>query len=185
VERALEVVVYGPLGAALFARDAMPSFVKMFVARGRSALDQQVHQARTVGQFAVKFGGPAVQQRVEEGVAAARAHAESTVASLAIGGPRPASSSAPRRNGDRPSPAATDDAAAPVRRTTTVATPSPATDSPSVSELAIPDYDELSASQVVQRLEGLSRSDLKAARDYETAHRGRRTILGKIAQLRA
>ena len=47
----------------------------------------------------------------------------------------------------------------------------------------IPDYDELSASQVVERLEGLDRESLDAIRAYETEHRGRNTILGKIAQL--
>jgi hypothetical protein len=49
--------------------------------------------------------------------------------------------------------------------------------------LPIPDYDELSASQVVERLDGLDRESLDAIRRYETAHRGRNTILGKIAQL--
>ena len=49
--------------------------------------------------------------------------------------------------------------------------------------LAITDYDELSASQVVDRLEGLPRHELEAIRDYERAHRARNTILGKIEQL--
>jgi hypothetical protein len=54
---------------------------------------------------------------------------------------------------------------------------------PDVGSLAIPDYDELSASQVVERLEGLDDESLDAIRRYEAAHRGRNTILGKIAQL--
>jgi hypothetical protein len=41
----------------------------------------------------------------------------------------------------------------------------------------------LSASQVVERLEGLDDESLDAIRRYESAHRGRNTILGKIAQL--
>jgi hypothetical protein len=49
--------------------------------------------------------------------------------------------------------------------------------------LAIPDYDALSASQVVDRLEGLSRSELGAIRDFEASHRARNTVLGKIEQL--
>ena len=57
------------------------------------------------------------------------------------------------------------------------------TEVPSAETLPIPDYDELSASQVVERLEGLDRESLDAIRRYETAHRGRNTILGKIAQL--
>ena len=54
---------------------------------------------------------------------------------------------------------------------------------PSSDALPIPDYDELSASQVVERLEGLDRESLDAVRRYESEHRGRNTILGKIAQL--
>ena len=56
-------------------------------------------------------------------------------------------------------------------------------DVPAAEALPIPDYDELSASQVVERLDGLDRESLDAIRRYETDHRGRNTILGKIAQL--
>ncbi len=52
-----------------------------------------------------------------------------------------------------------------------------------VETLPIRDYDELSASHVVERLEGLAPADLVAVREYEQQHRGRRTILGKIEQL--
>jgi hypothetical protein len=54
---------------------------------------------------------------------------------------------------------------------------------PPPDDLAIPGYDALSASQVVQRLDGLAAGELEAVREYETATRGRRTILSKIAQL--
>lgn len=49
--------------------------------------------------------------------------------------------------------------------------------------LAIPDYDSLSASQVVPRLAGLTTDELEAVRLYEASHRARRTILGRVAQL--
>jgi hypothetical protein len=52
-------------------------------------------------------------------------------------------------------------------------------------ELAIPDYDSLSASQVLPRLSGLSPSELEAVRAHEATHRGRKTILSKVAQLQA
>jgi hypothetical protein len=50
-------------------------------------------------------------------------------------------------------------------------------------ELAIPGYDSLAASQVVTRLDGLTADELEAVRRYELAHRGRQTVLGKVAQL--
>jgi hypothetical protein len=49
--------------------------------------------------------------------------------------------------------------------------------------LAIPGYDSLSASQVVQRLAGLAADELEAVRTYEAATRGRRTILARVSQL--
>ena len=54
---------------------------------------------------------------------------------------------------------------------------------PDAETLPISAYDALSASQVVEHLDGLGRAELDAIRDYETAHRGRRTILGRIEQL--
>lgn len=63
--------------------------------------------------------------------------------------------------------------------------PSPDPEGPSASELAIPDYDLLAASQVVKRLDGLSADELEAVRVYEAATRDRRTILHKIARLQA
>ena len=56
---------------------------------------------------------------------------------------------------------------------------------PSSGDLAIPGYDSLSASQVVQRLAGLSKDELEAVGAYESAHRARRTILTRVNQLKA
>jgi hypothetical protein len=59
----------------------------------------------------------------------------------------------------------------------------PMPEGPAVDELAIPDYDSLSASQVVTRLPGLAPAELEGVRAYEVAHRGRKTILNKVSQL--
>ncbi len=56
-------------------------------------------------------------------------------------------------------------------------------DSNAAALLAIPDYDSLAASQVVPRLAGLEPDELEAVRQYEAAHRARRTILSRVAQL--
>ena len=65
------------------------------------------------------------------------------------------------------------------------ATAEPAEPGPDVADLAITDYDSLSASQVVTRLPGLTLDELEAVRAYEAAHRGRKTILNKVAQLQS
>lgn len=56
---------------------------------------------------------------------------------------------------------------------------------PAVESLAIPAYDTLAASQVVQRLSSLEPDELEAVRRYEIGTRGRRTILHRVAQLNA
>lgn len=90
----------------------------------------------------------------------------------------------------KPKPAKTAKTPAAKASTTTgaaVAAPvvaAPVTDLPvAVGSLAIPDYDGLSASHVVNRLAGLSAVELEALRRYEAANRGRKTILSKVAQL--
>jgi hypothetical protein len=65
--------------------------------------------------------------------------------------------------------------------------PAPATRSrataAAAATLPINNYDTLSASQIVPRLAGLSPEELAHVAAYENAHRRRRTILGRIAQL--
>ena len=56
---------------------------------------------------------------------------------------------------------------------------------PVAESLAIPGYDTLAASQVVQRLSSLRPDELEAIRRYELSTRGRRTILHRVAQLAA
>jgi hypothetical protein len=55
---------------------------------------------------------------------------------------------------------------------------------PARHALVIPDYDSLAASQIVARLGSLTPDERDDVERYERAHRGRRTVLGKLAQLR-
>ena len=193
-ERALDLLVYAPVGVALYLRDTVPTFVNLFVSRGRAELGQrrqqaqdQVAQAKALGEFAVNFGGPKVREHVEKGIALARKGAESVLGGAADEGGVPdavdgvTSSSAPLP----PDPVAANSIAAsePVGEPTTTTTTTTAAPAPAATTLVIPDYDELSASQVVERLDGLPASELDAVRAYEEAHRAWRTILYKIEQL--
>jgi len=194
-ERALDLLVYAPVGVALYLRDTVPTFVNLFVSRGKAELGQrrqqaqdQVAQAKAMGEFAVNFGGPKVREHVEKGIALARKGAESVLGGTGdeSGAPDAAEdvpSPAPAPRPDRAaanSRAASRPAGKSTHTSTTTKTAAPA---PAATTLVIPDYDELSASQVVERLDGLPASDLDAVRAYEEAHRARRTILYKIEQL--
>lgn len=193
-EKAKELFVYGPIGFALYVRDTAPSFLRLFVARGRSEFDQrkrsvegQVDQARTMGEAVAATSAPQVLKIVSDGLSAFRGAAEEALGALGVraddltnGSARP---DGPDAGTEAPSPVAV--VPDPPDRTSPAPREQPARPAPSAGapHLAIPDYDELSASQVVDRLEGLRPDELGAIRDYETAHRGRNTILGKIEQL--
>jgi hypothetical protein len=193
-ERALDLLVYAPVGVALYLRDTVPTFVNLFVSRGRSELGQrrqqaqnQVAQAKAMGEFAVNFGGPKVREHVEKGIALARKGAESVLSGGADEGgvPHAADEAPSPAPAPRPDRAAANSRAAskPAGESTATATATTAAPAPAATTLVIPDYDELSASQVVERLDGLPESELDAVRAYEEAHRARRTILYKIEQL--
>lgn len=155
VEQAVDLALYAPLGFALEAKRLLPTFV----ARGR----QQIQMAKVVGKFAVTQGEKEAKVRLGK----AQEQAEAILAEFGLRAPAEGT----------PSPS-TPAAAAPAPTT-----PAPARSSAASADLAIADYDSLAASQVIPRLEGLEASELEAVRHYETTHRGRKTILGKIAQL--
>lgn len=171
-EKAKELLVYGPIGLALFMRDSAPQFMRMFVARGRTELQQrsksmgsQIDQVRALGENVTADGGPEVLKLLTTGIAALREKAEEALTALGV---TPTESPAPTL----PRVAYTPDAPS-----------APSATASASGELAIPGYDDLSASQVVDHLDELPAQDLAAIRVYEAAHRARNTILGKIEQL--
>jgi len=124
---------------------------------------QQVVMARMFGKFAIENEAPKQIAGLQKQVQKVADQFTARVAPAKPSGNGPAA------------PAAATQTSAPV-----VSSPA---HGPGAAELAITDYDSLSASQVVPRLEGLSDAELASVREYEAAHRGRKTILSKIAQL--
>jgi hypothetical protein len=179
MERAKELFVYGPIGLAMYVRDTAPSFLKVFVARGRAEVEQrrrsvgdQLNQVRDLGETATGGGAPTVLRIVTDGFARVRETAEGALGSLGTRGP----DDAPRAGAGTATPSAGEGAGAPSPAR-------PDRTGRADAHLAIPDYDDLSASQVVDRLDGLGTTELAEIRDHEVTHRARATILGKIEQL--
>jgi len=181
-DQALDLVVYAPIGLALLARDLGTAALADLAKRGRSEVDQaqkqlgnQITQYRFVGQYAV-------DQELRPRVAPLLGQLRSVVERLGAVNPRRsdtfAPSGPPPTNGRQPAGAAQAPAPNPPAPTTDFAAERAA-----AAALAIPDYDELSASQVVERLAGLTPSELAAVADYEQARRRRKTILSRIEQL--
>jgi len=168
-EQLLDLFVYAPLGLAMEAADLLPKLAD----KGRQRMGGKVTVARMVGELAVRQGQRRAEklfERMREQQRDARTARPAPAASAPANGHGrgpDAASATGFRSGPPPTPAET--------------RPAPSAD---VSELAIPGYDTLSASQVVPRLEGLLPEELDAVRLYEEAHRARKTVLTRIDQLR-
>ena len=126
------------------------------IGKGRDRVEQEISNARVAGEYLVGR----VQRRLA-------AQFESV---LRRGDD--ARTETPASPGPMPPPAAPP----PVR-------PAPSAADAATLGAALADYDTLSASQVVRRLEGLGPEELRAVQRYESATRHRRTILNRASQL--
>ena len=127
------------------------------VAKGRARIELQLRNAHFLGRFVVDHGRRDLDRR------------------MGRPGPAPAPAAAP----DEPSVPPTGEVSPVGPR----AVPPAGGFAPAPADLAIPDYDTLSASQVVRRLDGLGHKELEAVYRHEAATRGRRTIIHRAQQL--
>lgn len=162
----LQNLFYAPIGLVVGAGEFLPQLAE----RGRI----QVANARLMGQMATRMG-------TDRAIVGATRIADTVQSALVSAGlvARPVDEAVPSEQS-----APTTPASAPAL---TVVSDPPAeadvTDAPASEELAIVEYDSLAASQVVPRLAALTAAELDDIRRYELAHRARKTILGRIAQL--
>ncbi len=187
-EQLLDLLLYAPVGLLGEARSLLPELAE----KGRI----RVGNARMMGQMAVQLGQTEAERRLTQLEEHAKRSlteygllppdpeergsddgADTPVRVIGVVEPAPRPRAAPRKPAGAPVAEAPEADAAP-------GAPAPATPA-DATELAIPDYDSLAASQVVSRLAGLREPELAAVQRYELATRGRKTILGKIAQLQA
>ncbi len=182
VERLLDLAVYAPLGALVALRDDLPGHVR----QGRQAVENRVQLARFIGQLVVEQGRRELVRRLDEARRArVRPDGEEPVGPLdepvaatdpfqvepSAGEPLalvPGEAGAGGRPGAEDLQGAADDQDG---------------EAPTAGELPIADYQSLAAIHVVQRLPGLRDDELEQVRRFELAHRARRTVLAKIAQL--
>lgn len=192
VDRLLDLAVFAPLGLALAVREDLGGFAD----RGRTALTNRVFVARFVATMAFQRGRRELERRIGEHLRPSAPAATPTAPD------NPADSSAAARTDADSSAAPSEPAAAseqpPARRRTvagtsartvagttagTSARTAAGSGAGSSADLPIADYESLPAINVVQRLASLRPEEIEAVRRFEAAHRARRTVLAKIAQL--
>ena len=157
VRRALELLVFAPVGVALTVAEDLPALI----AKGRQRFEADVRNARVIGEFVVTQGQRDLINRVGKLI-----HSKPTART-----PGSPMASSPSEGSAVPPP--------PARS----AKPEPDPADGVIVDEALAGYDTLSASQVVRRLESLPLEQLRAVHRHEASHRNRRTILNRAHQL--
>jgi hypothetical protein len=187
VDVALDLLVYVPVGLAMTAAKELPKLAE----KGRARVTTQIAIARVVGELAVARGRQTLEKKLAPTPAPPHGGPSDQAATVFRPSTPPAGSQA-TVGADGPAVVPPEPGRGALEEEEdeedledgAEAGPSFADETtPGVAELAIPGYDSLSASQVVQRLAGLSGPELTDVRTYEETHRGRRTILNRIDQL--
>jgi hypothetical protein len=185
LRRTLDLCFFAPVGAAVTLAEELPELIE----KGRRRVELELGNAHVVGRFVVHKGRRDLAGRIEDilnnGVEAARAAAEAEGA--ASSATADASNASASDTAVEPvvvvEPVAPAAPAAPAAPVVPAANPAPDPLTKATVQRALADYDTLSASQVVRRLENLGQEELRAVQRYEASHRNRRTILNRASQL--
>lgn len=181
-KRAVELAVLAPFTiAARVCQVAFP-LAGQILSRGWAQagrverdLGGRVDQARFVGKFAVVAGGRQLRREADARLGGVKRLAEERFRPQVVPAPNGASDVAVA---DPPAMPATEEA---------LSARPPSQSAPEAAalraSLAIPDYDELSATQVTRRLQGLGGAELAEVRSYEASNRNRKTVLAAIDRL--
>ena len=163
LQRALDLLVFAPVGMALTVVEDLPGLI----GKGRQRFETDLQNARVLGQFVVTHGQRRLVARVGNLLQREPPVGEGDTEDAS----HPTSSN--------------DGATATLAPPTASSARKPDADPADVVivEGALAGYDTLSASQVVRRLESLGPDELRALHRHEASHRNRRTILNRAHQI--
>jgi hypothetical protein len=199
--------LFVPVGFVASVARSVPGSVDELADRGRAEvlqiverLEMQIRTARVLGQFAAPRVRHVLAERLEQQRAARAAAAptrprprpesrpESRPAPRSAPRSAPPSEAAPAAEPSPPptgAPRTTRPGPRPAGRRTPAGRPASPAETTRAGQLPIEGYDQLGASQIVARLDGLTPGELESVRTYEQSGRQRRTILTRIQQLLA
>ena len=161
LEMALDVLLYAPVGLVVTAAEEFPRLIE----KGRQRVTRRVGMAKALGQYAASQGAHEAGKAVKQAAGALTGLG-------VVPGPRPSppgggqggSGQGGRVSSSAPSLST---AASPSTASANGSGDRRAVVAPPKAGLGIPGYDALSASQVVQRLDGLAPEELQAVLEYE------------------
>ena len=190
VKKILDYFVYAPIGVISSLADSLPKAVE----NGRQVVEARGMAAKFVGKMAVDFAGSAIKSQLDD----AKENVGGKVASvlpepwgdlarfiLGIEDKQQGSSSTATTAEDESSASTTVVDVEVTDETVVPVSPTEAQEqgAPNGIEEVIPSYGTLSANQIVSKLERLSAQELRSVLEFETAHRGRKTIISRVTDL--
>ena len=182
LRRTLDVCLFAPVGLAVTVVEDLPDLV----AKGRRRVELELSNARIVGRFVVTQKQRDLSERLDD---IFRDDTERVSPADGGGGVDSVDDSdgdgggGDDSDGDGVVTAGTPTPPSPHTGPTPAPTHAPDPAAAAIVGGALADYDTLSASQVVRRLESLGPDELRAVQRYEASHRNRRTILHRASQL--
>jgi hypothetical protein len=168
LQRALDLLVFAPVGIALSVAEDLPGLI----GKGHQRIETDVQNARIVGRIVVAQGQRQLVERVSKLL-----HRAADGDGDGDGDGSEATQSTDGADGT--ADATTPPSARPAPSPKPTADPADAL----IVEGALAGYDTLSASQVVRRLESLGPDELRALNRHEASHRNRHTILNRAHQI--
>ncbi len=178
LQRALDLLVFAPVGIALTVAEDLPGLI----GKGHRRFETDVQNARIVGRIVVAQGQRHLVERVGKLL-----HLTSSDGTDDASDPTAPTAPTAPTDGRSAEGAPKAQGAGATAVVAARPTPSPKPEADPADELivegALAGYDTLSASQVVRRLESLGPADLEALKRYEASHRNRHTILNRAHQI--
>ncbi len=171
--KALELGVFAPVGVLEAVRSELPRFAE----RGRQTVEQRV----LVGRFIATLVAQQARQRIGAtfGSATGGTDADSERSDVTA-----TATTASTAASETPAKAGAKSSAKPSAKRVAKTSSRAKASTGAASRLAIDHYESLSATQVIPLLADLAAEELEAIERFEQEHRNRRTVLGRIAQLR-
>ena len=154
--------LYAPIGLGAQLVDDIP--------RAMSKARQQIVLARFLGKMVVDQSSKELRDRIQAGTGQPPPSSRPDVEADVVVATEPSGSPDTDDSGEVASPERDADGGVSAEV--------------SVNNIALPDYDQLPAAHIVGKLAGLTQCERDQVASYELAHRHRRTVLGKLDQLR-
>ena len=174
VTTALDLLVFAPLGFVMRAGTLVPDLVTS----GRDEWKRRSTVARFIGKMVVDGGRRSLSDKLTRENSDSSFAAPATAAAPDVAPPPTSNSPHPAQTPPKPGTKRSRSAKA-----TAVAKVAPDAPIDEADELPISGYDTLPAPSIIELLAGLDSAGLAAVQRYESSHRGRRTILARVAQL--